>query len=82
MQGYKYTTKQDAINAVKACNDYYGIPKSATDVTQNWCAYSYSELDDFWYITFDVSLQPILGEPIDFEITQNDFNTVIEKENE
>jgi hypothetical protein len=26
--GYKYTTEQAAINAVKACNDYWGIPKS------------------------------------------------------
>ena len=69
MQGYKYTTEQSAINAVKACNAYYGIPKSETDVTQNWCSYTYSEPDAFWYITFDKSLEPILGEPTEFEIT-------------
>ena len=69
INGYKYTTEQEAINAVKACNSYYGIPKSATDVTQNWCSYNYSEPDNFYYITFDESLQPVLGETIEFEIT-------------
>jgi len=70
MLGYKYNTEQEAITAQKSCNAYYGIPKSETDVTQNWCDYSYSE--NFCYIIYDESLQPILGEPIEFEIIINE----------
>ena len=72
MKGYKFNTEQEAINAQKSCNAYYGIPKSETDVTQNWCSYEYSQLDAFWYIVYHESLQPILGEPIEFEITENE----------
>ena len=75
-KGYKYTTEQAAINAVKACNDYYGIPKSPEDVTQNWCSYSYANLNypKFWYIVFDESLRPILGTPKEFTVKQDETN--------
>jgi len=69
--GYKYTNKQDAIDAREQVDTYYGIPVSPDDVTQNWIDYQTAELDNpiFWYITFDDSLQVVLGEPITFEIT-------------
>ena len=76
MQGYKYTTEQAAINAVKACNDYYGIPTGQVDeVTQRWCDYQFAELNEpqFWYIVFDESLLPILGNPTEFEVTQEEI---------
>jgi len=75
IKGYKYTTEQAAINAVKACNDYYGIPNGQVDeVTQNWCMYQVAELNTpiFWYIVFDESLLPILGNPTEFEVTQEE----------
>ena len=76
MKGYKYTTEQAAINAVKACNTYYGIPTGQVgEVTQRWCDYQFAELNDpqFWYIVYDESLLPVLGEPIEFDVTFPDF---------
>jgi hypothetical protein len=71
INGYKYTNEQDAINARKACADYYGLPVSPEDVTQYWVDYEIAELDNpiFWYIQFDSSIEMILGEPTDFEVT-------------
>jgi hypothetical protein len=68
--GYKYQTEQEAIDARKQCADYYGLPKSPEDITQYWV--DYQTADDFFYIIFDESLLPILGEPIEFEINEND----------
>jgi len=68
--GYKYQTEQEAIDARKQCADYYGLPKSPEDITQFWV--DYQTADDFFYIIFDESLLPILGEPIEFEINEND----------
>ena len=70
--GYKYLTEEDAQQARKDCSDYYGIPVSLEDVTQYWVDYQCAALDTpvFWFILFDESLVPILGEPIEFDITQ------------
>jgi hypothetical protein len=72
MLGYQYTTEQDAINAREACHAYYGIPVAPDDVTQNWVDYQFAELNtpQFWYIVFDESLTPILGQPTEFEVIQ------------
>ena len=72
ISGYEYITEQEAQNAVNLCNSYYGIPKSATDITQNWCSYSYAELNTppFWYIIYDDSLLSVLGEPTDFNVVR------------
>jgi hypothetical protein len=69
--GYKYTNEQEAINARELVDAYYGIPVSPEDVTQNWVDYQTATLDNpiFYYITFDESLQVVLGEPITFEVT-------------
>jgi hypothetical protein len=67
---YKYITEQEAIDARKQCADYYGLPKSPEDVTQFWV--DYQEGDGFFYIIFDESILPILGEPIEFEIITQD----------
>jgi hypothetical protein len=70
INGYKYTTEGEAQAAQKACNDYYKIPESSEDVTQNWVDYLFAELNEpkFWYIVFDESLQVVLGNPTDFEV--------------
>ena len=72
INGYKYTTEQEAIAAREACDTYYGIPVSPDDVTQNWVDYQFAELNtpQFWYIVFDESLTPILGQPTEFEVIQ------------
>ena len=73
--GYKYTNEQDAIDAREQCDAYYGIPVSPDDVTQNWVDYNTATLDNpiFYYITFDESLEVVLGEPITFDVTPPPF---------
>jgi hypothetical protein len=66
IRGYKYQTEQEAIDARKQCADYYGLPVSPEDVTQYWV--DYQTADDFFYIIFDESILPILGEPTEFYI--------------
>jgi hypothetical protein len=75
LNGYKYDTEQEAIDAREACDAYYGIPVSPDDVTQNWVDYQFAELNDpqFWYIQYDDSLLPILGEPTEFEVNDPPF---------
>ena len=69
--GYKYTNEQDAIDAREQCDAYYGIPVSPEDITQNWVDYNTATLDNpiFYYITFDESLELVLGAPTTFEVT-------------
>lgn len=71
INGYKYTNEQEAIDARKQCADYYGLPVAPEDVTQYWVDYETAELDNpiFWYIVFDPSIEMILGEPTEFEVT-------------
>ena len=68
--GYQYITAEEADNARLLCNQYYGIPKSAEDETQNWVLPKSAELNSpvFWYIIWDVSLTPVLGQPTDFDV--------------
>jgi hypothetical protein len=75
MQGYIFTTENKSIAAQSACDSYYGIPLHPDDVTQHWCGYNFAELNEpqFWYITYDISLVPILGEPIEFDVTEPEF---------
>ena len=75
INGYKYTTEQDAINAREQVDAYYGIPVAPDDITQNWVDYNTAELDTpiFYYIIFDESLEVVLGEPITFEVTTSPF---------
>ena len=75
VNGYKYTTEQEAIDAREACDTYYGIPVAPDDVTQNWVEYETAELNTpiFYYIRFDESLKVVLGEPTDFEVTTPPF---------
>jgi hypothetical protein len=76
VNGYKYTTEQEAINARETCDTYYGIPVAPDDVTQNWVEYETASLDTpiFYYITFDESLKIVLGNPTDFEVTTPPLN--------
>ena len=75
INGYQYTTEQEAIAAQSACDTYYGIPVSPDDVTQNWVEYQFAELNtpQFWYIVFDESLTPVLGTPSEFDVVTPPF---------
>ncbi len=72
MIGYKFDTIERAEKAVSDCDKYYGIPVAPDDVTQHWVEYSEASLNQpvFWYMPFDESLLPILGEPTEFEVIQ------------
>ena len=71
INGYKYTIQQDAIDARKQCADYYGLPVNPNDVTKYYVNYQEASLDEpiFWYIEYYSGTEPILGEPITFEVT-------------
>jgi hypothetical protein len=75
INGYKYNTEQEAINARELCDTYFGIPVAPDDVTQNWVDYQFAELNtpQFWYIVFDESLLQVLGTPSTFEVVTPPF---------
>lgn len=79
IKGYQYITEQEAINAQALCNSYYGIPVSPDDITQNWVNYNFANLNNptFYYIVFDDSLLPVLGQPTDFEVVYPPFPPVV-----
>ena len=79
IKGYQYITQQEAINAQALCNSYYGIPVSPDDVTQNWVNYNFANLNDpqFYYIVFDDSLLPVLGQPTEFDVVYPPFPPVV-----
>lgn len=79
INGYTYQTEQEAINARESCDTYYGIPVSPDDVTQNWVDYQFAELNtpQFWYIVYDDTLLPVLGQPTEFEVVYPPFPPVV-----
>ena len=72
--GYKYNTLEEVYDAINSCNSYYGIPHNQSSTTENWVWYNVSELDTpiFYYINYIDSLQPVLGNPQQFNITVPD----------
>ncbi len=73
MKGYIYNTEQEAIDARKLAADFKGLPVNPSDITIYWVNYSYSELDNFYYIQYVEDLENILGNPINLNLTDNDF---------
>lgn len=73
MNGYTYTTEQEAITARKAAADYKGYPKPGGQ-TLYWVDYNYSELDDFYYIRYVDGIEAVLGEATEFEVTVPDLD--------
>lgn len=71
MNGYKYLTEQEAIDARQAAADYMGLPVPNGE-TLYWVNYNYSDLDGFWYIQYVEGLEAVLGEPSDITITPHD----------
>jgi hypothetical protein len=72
MIGYKFTTKEDAAKAVELCDVYYHIPAEPDDVTTHWCMYNEAVFNEpiFWFIIYDESLVPVLGEPTEFDVNE------------
>ncbi len=72
MNGYKFNTEQEAIDARKQAADYKGLPINPNDVTQYWVNYNYSDLDGYWYIQYVEGLEEVLGQPYDVTITPHE----------
>ena len=72
INGYKYTTEVEATEAVEVCNKYY-LP-NIKESTLNWVGYQ-AELNEpsFFYILHHESLNEVLGEPIEIEVTNEDI---------
>jgi hypothetical protein len=73
IEAYKYKTKQEVVKAIKICNDRYLPNKKVGDTTKNWVPYHKAELNEpaFFYILHYSSLNEVLGEPIEIEITED-----------
>jgi hypothetical protein len=69
MIGYKYNTEQEAIDVRSQLATYKGLPKE-NGTTLYWVDYNYSEIDGFYYIVYDEGVEVVLGEPIEFEVTE------------
>ena len=69
MEGYKYNTEQEAIDARKLAADYKGLPIKPNDITIYWVNYSFSELDNFYYIQYADGLEEVLGSPVEIILT-------------
>ena len=73
MTGYKYTTEQEAIDARAQAATYAGFPNPTGD-TLYWVNYNLAPLDGFYYIQHVEGLEAVLGEPIEFTVTQPELN--------
>lgn len=69
MQGYTYTTESEAQEARAAAATYKGLPIPG-GTTLYWVDYNFSNLDGFYYIIYDEGLEWVLGQPSEFEVTQ------------
>ena len=73
IKGYKYITEESANVAVQLCNQYYGIPTPLNPDLTAWC--EWVQIEDFYFISWDESIEVVLGEPIEIMIEQNQFQT-------
>ena len=71
MNGYKYNTEQEAIDARQQAADYMGLPVEGGE-TLWWVNYNYSDIDGFYYIQYVEGLEAVLGQPSDITITPHD----------
>ena len=74
MLGYLYNTEQEAIEARDIAAKHKGLPASEDSRTLYWVDYSYSSLDNFWYIKYIDTLEEALGAPVIFNITETNEN--------
>lgn len=66
--GYKYYSELDAQISNSLINKTLGIPVSPEATTRTWTNYQYDSLG-FWYIIADDTIESILGQPTEFDIT-------------
>ena len=69
MLGYTFTTELEAQSARQSAADYMGLPVDG-GTTLYWVDYQYSNLDNIYFIQYEDGLENVLGQPIEFTITQ------------
>jgi len=74
--GYKFETEELAKLARQQAADHHGLPVTPNSITLYFVNYNFSELDNFYYIIWVEGCTEVLGEPIEFEITQHDINNI------
>ena len=72
MEGYKFKTEQEAINALKQVNDKVNFPEGS--VTTSWTSYNFAELNKptFYYIPSDNFTDTILKGKELFEVVYSE----------
>ena len=70
--GYSFNVEAAVIAAKNQARNAHGLPVDQNSVTQEWIDYniSYTEQDeeDFYYVIWDDSLNPLFGQPEQIEI--------------
>jgi hypothetical protein len=70
-KGYKFNTVEEADLAMQQLNEYYGLPvKNGISIFDER---SYFKIEDFYFLTEDEMLIPVLGEAINFEVNYNNI---------
>ncbi len=72
MEGYKFKTEQEAINALKQVNDKVNFPEGS--VTTSWTSYNFavSNKPSFYYIASDKFTDTILKGKELFEVVYSE----------
>jgi len=72
MEGYKFKTEQEAINALKQVNDKVNFPEGS--VTTSWTSYNFAGLNEptFYYIASEKFTDTILKGKELFEVVYSE----------
>jgi hypothetical protein len=68
IKGYKFETEQEVQDVITLCNQHFNIVQSEENITQYYVNYLYDELG-FFYIKEHISLNDLLGEPNEFQVS-------------
>jgi hypothetical protein len=68
IKGYKWNTIEEANIAMNQLNEYYGLPIKIGG--SQFSKESYSLNGDFYFLVENEMLLPVLGEPVEVEITE------------
>jgi hypothetical protein len=69
IRGYKWNTPEEANADMVKLNEFYGLP--VKDGNSYFSEISYGIINDFYFLSENEMLTPVLGEPIEIEIEIN-----------
>ena len=71
--GYIFLQEEDAISARSKAASFKGYPIRPDDVTIYWVDYSYSPIENYYYILYDKGIEDVLGDPVEFKVSLIDL---------